>query len=494
MKKVDITVIGSGINATSVAAEAASRGLTTLLVSSGDLASNGSSPPVTLAGTHLEHLSALDYFQLNGMLEELERLSRSAPHLVDFLHVISAPGTPLKEGGCGIVEKYLRGVRDKCFARFCDNGDTHSRSYGARVKPARLVVCKALQAQKFGATVWPYHTVTEAIREKSCWQLTLTTQNPNQTDTQEQKIISNIVVNCGGWWANGLLDNVLKASTRCRATEEHRTQFFFRNPGLTLEYGTAGNAVLKLEDSADKAFYVYAAGADLLAFGPRKCDQQGYDECVDLLQSFIDCWNNNLAQKNNALQLSKDHFVHKRKALIALIADPCSHSDSPMTAPLLDLNNPGKAAVLLNVFGVDTVLHRKMAQQAMDVLRPFTQKKANQHFAADVLPGGDLHTHSVAVFIKQLRLEFPELPPAMLSRMARCYGSLTYSILGSSHSLEAQGQHFGNHLYENEVRYLMRQEWATCAEDIIWRRSFIGVEFSEKQAETLQNWIRKTIN
>jgi len=213
MKNVDLTVIGGGINAAGIAAEAASRGLKTLLIHDKDIADAGSAHPTALTGTHLEQLSALDVFQLNTLLDELSKLHTIAPHLIDILGVYDEEGAPLRESG-GLVEKYLKGIRDRRFAQLIDTQEkSDTCSFGARLKPSRLIISKALQAQKYGATLLTYHQVKSAQRHTDQWVLEL---QPNQTainrsNTVSSKqanalsITSRVIVNCAGERINELL-------------------------------------------------------------------------------------------------------------------------------------------------------------------------------------------------------------------------------------------------------------------------------------------------
>jgi len=490
MKKVDITVIGGGINGVSIAAEAANRGLSTLLIHSHDLGSSGSAPPVTLAGTHLQHLSALDYFQLNSMLDELERLRRFAPHLIDLLPVVGPNGAPLKDKGCGLIEQYFQAMRDRTLSSLCKPAHSaKTQSIAARIKPSRLILSKALQAQAYGAEILTKHTLIAAQRQSTCWQLTLQREAQSHLEIQ-----TTLLVNCSGWWANELLEDILRVKTRCKAKEEHRTQFFFRNPGIEV----ATVSVLKLQGLSKQAYYVYPVAEGIFAFGPRKCDQHGYAECVELRQGFIDTWNNAVVPHAPQAVLEPAHFIYQRKSKMALIADPCSNDETPMTTPLHDLDNPGGAAVLLNIFGVDIALHRKVARQALDILYPFTGKKINSAFKDEILPGGNFGPSStdsdgrcIDHFIATLNTDYPNIPTPLLKRLAENYGSLATHILGNKQSVESLGQHFGHQLYQQEVDYLTTMEWANEADDILYRRTLLGLKFTPSQKDTLQRYLQK---
>jgi len=493
MKQFDIAVVGGGINGVSVAAEAASRGLSTLLVHARDLASSASATPVTLAGTHLSHLSALDFFQLNAMLDELQVLQASAPHLFEALPVTNLQGEPIQERSQGLVERYFQGIKNKRFSRLCDSETCKkTQSFAIRIKPARLILAKAMQAHKYGGDIRSYTKLVGAKRNENEWQLTLEKQSGNTT--VHESVASTLLVNCSGWWANELLEETLNISTRCQASEEHRTQFFFKNPGIDLQYCSDNDRVLKIKDSNEKSFYIYSVNSDLLAFGPRRCDQQGFDECIELLQHFIDSWNGARLPNTALPELTREHFVHQRKAKFALIDDPCASNNTPITTPLLDLDNPGSQAVMMNIFGADVPLHKKIARQCLDVLQDFHGKKANPEFAAEKLPGGDIDERFINQHEAKLKRDYKKLSPTLLARLAQNYGSVSYLILGQRQIEKELGREFGHELYEREVQHLIDSEWVTCADDILWRRSLLGIDFLESEKAHLDDWIQSYIS
>jgi len=279
--------------------------------------------------------------------------------------------------------------------------------------------------------------------------------------------------------------------TRCKAGYDHRTQFFFKNPGVTLGYASDRDGIYRLDNhDANMAFYVYPVSENLLAFGPRRSKESDHPSDAHIQQSFIDCWNNTVALRKPDLHLSERFFVHCRHTRTAHITDPCSHSDTSIRTPLLDLNNPGKAAILLNVFGVDAALQRRISHQALEILRPFLSKKAKPGFADELLPGADSRRSNAHVLCAALKHTYPLIEPALLSRFASTYGDISLKILNNVETPDNLGYHFGSTLYEREVIYLLENEWATCADDILKRRSLLGLELGTRECEKLDNWIQ----
>lgn len=476
----DITVIGGGINGVAVAAEAASRGLRTLLVHSRDLASGASAAPVALSAENLQALSALDFFQLSSHLDELKHLQQVAPHLIDLLPVQTLSGARANNDNSRLIQRIFKHLRNRSLATHQDDAYS-SYNFAARLKPARLVVSLALHAQKYGADIRTYHRVESASRLEKVWRLKIASC---QADARVTEIQSRWIINCSGWLANNVLENILKVQTRAKAKEEFRTQFFFNN---TLKHEPAVRKIFKLYGER-LTFHVYHATDNILCFGPLKCDQEGYAECIDIQQEFITTWNNTPDLQQFAAPLTAADILYRRKGNIALIQDPCGQSDAPLTTPLLDIDNPGNQAVLMNIFGADPALAQKTARQAMDALKVFTGKKSHPTFSNDPLPGGDIAANSLAGFLSDLSEEFYQLPPKLLHRLGRNFGNLAYAILGGCKHEQDLGMHFGNLLYEREVEYLVRMEWAQCAEDILERRTFIHLNAEDTLKQKLDNW------
>lgn len=482
----DLTVIGGGINGVAVASEAASRGLSTLLVHSRDLASGASAPPVSLAAHNLQALSALDLFQLTNQLDEIKHLQYVAPHLIDLLPVQQLNGEMANHERTRLVQRIFKHLRNRSLSP-SDSSSSAGYNIVARIKPARMVVSLALEAQQLGANIVTYHRVQSAERYEKHWGLTLEScQSPLRT----YHVNSRWIVNCSGWLANDVLEQVLKVQTRAKATAEFRTQFFFRNP---LKHDPTTRKIFKIRGNR-LDFHVYHATDDILAFGPLKCDQEGYAECIDIQQEFLEAWNNTPELAQYARKLTGEDILYKRRGNIALIHDPCGNDDTPLTVPLLDIDNPGGKAVLMNIFGAEPILAQKTARQALDALQVFTGKKAHSERRKHPLPGGDIPTSSMADYLLKLTTAHPLLPAKLVHRLGRNYGQLANHILQGVTSEQDLGIHFGNMLYEREVEYLVENEWARCAEDILARRTFIYLSSDKKILQRLSDWFAERRN
>uniref|UniRef100_UPI0030DA13AB glycerol-3-phosphate dehydrogenase C-terminal domain-containing protein n=1 Tax=Pseudomonas sp. EA_65y_Pfl1_P113 TaxID=3088692 RepID=UPI0030DA13AB len=152
---------------------------------------------------------------------------------------------------------------------------------------------------------------------------------------------------------------------------------------------------------------------------------------------------------------------------------------------------PG-GAPLLSIYGGKITTYRRLAEEALERLAPYLRSaKAREGWTGkSPLPGGDMGVSDVDGLIAELQRNYPFLDHAHARRLARAYGTRAARLLGDAKSAADLGQDFGATLSEREVRYLMAHEWAVSAEDVVWRRSKLGLRLSADQVATLDDWIR----
>jgi glycerol-3-phosphate dehydrogenase len=146
-------------------------------------------------------------------------------------------------------------------------------------------------------------------------------------------------------------------------------------------------------------------------------------------------------------------------------------------------------APLLSIFGGKITTYRKLAEHALDKLQPLLGTKAPPWTESASLPGGDIAHADFAAFLRTFQDAHSWLPEALARRYARAYGTNTERLLGAARSLADLGEHIGGDLYEAEVAYLCREEWAETAEDILWRRSKLGLHLDDAAKTRLAGWL-----
>ncbi|MDB5583074.1 MAG: glycerol-3-phosphate dehydrogenase, partial [Bradyrhizobium sp.] len=173
-----------------------------------------------------------------------------------------------------------------------------------------------------------------------------------------------------------------------------------------------------------------------------------------------------------------------------LYDDGASEAKAATRDYVFELDTPG-GAPLLSIYGGKITTFRRLAEEALERLSPYLRSaKAKEGWTAkSPLPGGDMDVSAIAALTAELVRNYRFLSDANASRLAHAYGTRAAKMLGSAKSLADLGQSFGAGLTESEVRYLMAHEWARSAEDIVWRRSKLGLRLSAGEIAALEDWI-----
>ena len=157
----------------------------------------------------------------------------------------------------------------------------------------------------------------------------------------------------------------------------------------------------------------------------------------------------------------------------------------------------GDSAPLLSVFGGKITTFRKLAEEAVDMIAPRLGNQRGPWTAHACLPGGDLfgsepQNRSVLEFdayVHGLQQQYAWLPPKLVARYARAYGSRIHKLLAGRHALKDMGEALERGLYPAELEYLMDFEWASSATDILWRRTKLGLHLPPETAQKIDQWI-----
>ena len=174
-----------------------------------------------------------------------------------------------------------------------------------------------------------------------------------------------------------------------------------------------------------------------------------------------------------------------------LYDDGASEAKAATRDYVFELDTPG-GAPLLSIYGGKITTYRRLAEEALERLSPYLRSaKAKEGWTGKApLPGGDMDVSAVAALTMELTRKYPFLEPAHANRLAHAYGTRATKLLGNAKSLTDLGQSFGATLTESEVRYLMSNEWACTAEDVVWRRSKLGSRLSQDEIAALDKWIK----
>jgi len=482
----DVAVIGGGINGSGVARDAAGRGARVLLLERGDLAQGTSSASTKLIHGGLRYLEHYEFALVRESLSERERLWRIAPHIIwpmRFVlpHVKGLRPRWLLRLGLFLYD-HIGGRKELPSTETIDlathpAGAPLKREFGTAfvysdcwVDDARLVVLNARDAADRGADVVTRTEVLGLARDGDHWVI----------DTAKGRFRARAVVNAAGPSVLTLLERghepVTQGMRLVRGSHivvprltDHDFAYFFQLPD-------------------GRIFFAIPYEQDFTLIGTTDRDHQGGDIRISDEEIAYLCEG---ASRYFARTISPGDVVWTYSGVRPLIDDGSGKPEAATRGYRLDLSDAAKGAPLLSIFGGKITTYRHLAEEAVAKLAERLPVLAGKGWTADAaLPGGDFPMDGAAQLTARLATRYAFLERAWLARLARTYGTLTDEIFASATSLADCGRHFGHGLTEREVRYLVGQEWAVSAEDILWRRTKLGLYFSAAERDVLAAWLK----
>jgi D-erythritol 1-phosphate dehydrogenase len=189
--------------------------------------------------------------------------------------------------------------------------------------------------------------------------------------------------------------------------------------------------------------------------------------------------------------LQPDSIISTYSGVRPLIDDEKSDPSAVTRDYIFDLRGGESEPILLSIFGGKLTTYRPLAEAAVGKLEKFFPKMSSAWTANAPLPGGDIPNADIDAFESSFKRDHPWLEPEIAERYVRLYGNRTAILLNGARSMSDLGRHFGAGLYEREVEYLIAHEWAETAEDILWRRTKVGLHISPDGVAALNDWLRR---
>ena len=492
---VDVLVAGGGINGTGIARDAAGRGLSVLLCEKDDLASHTSSASTKLIHGGLRYLEYYEFKLVRKALQEREVLLRAAPHIISPLRFVMPHVAHLRPAwmirlGLFLYDnlssrKMLFGSRSINFKSHVSGRplqDRFTKGFvysDAWVDDARLVTLNALDASELGATIKTRTRLVAAHRENDGWRVTL------QDQQQQSSVFARSIVNATGPWVSSFLDQQIqpshaKAHHAIRLVQgshivtkklfDHHYAYIFQNPDNRIIFAIPYMDQYTLIGTTDLEFH---ADPDKVTISA--------DEISYLCESI----NTYFRQS-----ITPDDVVWSYSGVRPLVGDEASDNPSAVTRDyLLELDTDGGKGPMLSVFGGKITTFRRLAEEAVDLLNPLLGTTGRAWTAKATLPGGDLPSGNFAAFLADLQHRHPWLPADLALRYAQQYGDRVAVLLNNCNGMADLGEELSAGLYEQEARYLVKHEWAQQAEDILWRRTKLGLAATPESAAHLNQWL-----
>jgi glycerol-3-phosphate dehydrogenase len=469
----DLSIIGGGINGCGIARDAAGRGLSVLLVEQGDLAGATSSASTKLIHGGLRYLEHYAFRLVHEALAEREVLLRAAPHLIRPMRFILPHHAGLRpqwliRTGLFLYDhlggrKILPGTttldlrKDTTLRAEYTKGFEYS---DCTVDDSRLVILNARDAVARGADIRTRTRCLGARRTDGIWHLSL---EGGTTET------ARVLVDAAGPWV-----------TRAIGETTSRRVRLVKGSHIVVPRLHTDERSYILQNTDGRVCFMIPYQQDFTLIGTTDEDYHGdpadvscTDEEAHYLCAAVGAYVRTAPSPSN--------IVWRYAGVRPLLDDGTSKAQEATRDYVLELNSDA----VLSVFGGKITTYRRLAEATMTKLAPLFPGLRGNWTAGAALPGGDFPWDGVDRLRADIANRYPFLATATIRRIVHAYGTQSAEVLGDAHKLEDLGQCFGADLTEREVDWLIRHEWARTAEDVLWRRSKVGLRMT---ADTLSTY------
>lgn len=493
----DLLIVGGGVNGAGIARDAVGRGASVLMVEQDDLASYTSSASTKLIHGGLRYLEYYEFRLVKEALTERERLLKMAPHIMWPMRFVLPhsklvrPAWMLKAGL--FLYDHLASNMTLPKSRAIDFR-THSAGQPLKsdytkgfvysdgwVQDSRLVVLNAMDAAERGADVRTRTRLINATRQNGLWQAELEDRVTGQKTTVQARAL----VNAAGPWVARLLADTLKIpnSKSVRLVKgshiivpkvfDGPQAYIFQNPDKRIVFAIPYEQKFTLIGTTD---IPWKEAPGKVGIAP--------DEISYLCES---------VNRYFKTAVKEGDVVWSYAGLRPLYDDASANASAVTRDYVLDLDTQDSAP-LLSIFGGKITTYRKLAEHALEKLAPVLPAVAGKSWTAnEVLPGGDIGDGGFDAALARLSRAAAWLPANLAWRLIRNYGSRAYEIIGEATSLQEMGTVLGGDLTTREVDYLIQREWARTAEDVLWRRSKLGLHLNEEEKRKVADYIEQKV-
>ncbi len=512
----DLFVIGGGVNGCGIARDASGRGLNVALAEMNDLASATSSASTKLFHGGLRYLEYFEFSLVKKALIEREVLLEMMPHISRPMRFVLPLNRDMRFDATtptsrllGIFMPWLKGRRPNWLIRlglvFYDTmggrkylpgtkglnlatdpagrvlQEKFKRAYeysDCVVDDARLVVLNARDAQAHGAKIMVGTKVIGAIRRGDLWEIETKNTATGMTQTHQARVL----VNAAGPWVEQVINGPLQAKSPAEIRlvrgshivvpklYDHGRAYFFQ--------GDDGRLVFAIPYHDDFTLIGTTEEAHDAPDTPASISNSERDYLL------------NFASNNFKMQLSAKDIIWTFSGVRPLF-DEGAGSATSATRDYKLVVEGGDSAPVLHIFGGKITTYRVLAEAAMLKVSEFFPSMSGNWTAGACLPGGDFPVDAITALETDLGAAFPFLKAALVTRLIRNYGTDAARMLAGATAPADLGVDFGANLYELEVRWMMQNEFARNADDVVWRRSKLGLRMTNQQILALDEWMRK---
>lgn len=491
----DIFVIGGGINGCGIARDAVGRGYSVFLAEMSDLASGTSSGSTKLIHGGLRYLEFYEFRLVREALMEREILWKNAPHIIWPMRFV----LPFFKGGPRPAWMLRLGlflydhIGGRKLLPATKTLDMRTDPAGRPLKPlftkafeysdgwvndARLVVLNARDAADRGAIVRTRTKVVGARRDGEGWIVTV----ENLCTHETEEVRARLLVNAAGPW----VDQVLSATVGMNDVHNVR---LVQGSHIVVRKKFDDPRAYFFQNNDGRIIFAIPYEEDFTLIGTTDRDYVGDLSDVKISDAETDylC---NAASEYFAEPVRRADIVWTYSAVRPLYDDGASKAQEATRDYVIRTEGTAGHSPLINAFGGKITTYRRLAESVLEKIERFLGRRGQPWTSGAPLPGGEFPATAFDAEVAKLKSAYPFLDARLARRLTRLYGTRAHKLLGIAKSNADLGRNFGADLYEAEVRYLVENEWALTADDILWRRTKRGLHLGREQAAALGEFLR----
>ncbi len=492
----DLAIIGGGVNGCGIARDAAGRGARVVLFEKDDLANGTSSASTKLIHGGLRYLEHYEFRLVREALIEREVLWKIAPHIIRPLrfvlpyHPSMRPAWFLRLGL--FLYDHLGGrkrlpptttldlstdpigkpLKPGIFRRGFEYSD-------CQVDDARLVVLNARDAADRGAVIRTRCEVEHATRAGDLWQISVT----DRLTGRSEPIRARTLVNASGPWVHAVSECLPESRSNAHTR-------LVRGAHIVVPKLFDHDRAYILQNEDQRIVFAIPYEGQFTLIGTTDTDHKASLDEIHASAGEVDylC---EVISEYFTREIRPRDVVWTYAGVRSLQDDGADSAQAATRDYKLELDASNGPA-LLTVLGGKITTYRRLAEEALTLLAPHLPSATGGAWTQSAaLPGGDFPIDGLPQLVQKLASRYQGFSVPYLERLAHAYGTHAMDILGQAQTREDLGHYFGADLFEAEVRYLIAHEWARTAEDIVWRRSKLGLHMSADQIAALAAWMKE---
>jgi glycerol-3-phosphate dehydrogenase len=488
----DLLIVGGGVNGAGIARDAVGRGMSVVLCEQGDLAGATSSASTKLIHGGLRYLEYYEFRLVREALQEREVLLRAAPHIIWPLRFVLPHDSSMRPAWMVRIGLFLydhlgkrkllpgsHGVdlTSAPAGKPLSGGFTKAFEYSdCWVEDSRLVVLNAMDAKARGAEILTRTRCEKAERRDGLWEATLVDVTTGATRT----VRARALVNAAGPWVREMI------AKRTGVTVDKSVRLV-KGSHIVVPKMFEGEHAYIFQNDDRRIVFAIPYERDFTLIGTTDLDYSGDPGAVAISQDEI-AYMCRAVSRYFAKPVRESDVVWTYSGVRPLFDDASGNASAVTRDYVLEMDEPAGQAPMLSIFGGKITTFRRLAEEATEKLGKALGKSGATWTADAPLPGGDIANADFAGFLTGLKRSRPWLPDALALRLARAYGTRVERLLGDAKGLGDLGIDFGGGVFEAELDYAAREEFAMTGDDFLWRRSKLGLHLDAAIRDAIGGW------